>query len=124
MRLQIAAALVLTVAPAWGADLPRARVTRTADRIRVDGVLDEGVWRTSQPIGPFTQAEPDEGQPPREATDVWLAYNDRALYIAVRSHDREPDKIFTTSKARDARPFDDDSLEIVIDTFLDRRNGY
>jgi len=124
MRLQIAAALVLAVAPAWGADIPRARVIRTADRIRVDGVLDEEVWRTNQPIGPFTQAEPDEGQPPREATDVWLAYNDRALYIAVRSHDREPDKIFTTSKARDARPFDDDSLEIVIDTFLDRRNGY
>ena len=54
----------------------------------------------------------------------WLAYDDRALYIAVRSHDREPGKIFTTTKARDARPFDDDSLEIVIDTFLDQRNGY
>jgi hypothetical protein len=124
MRLLIAAALVLAVAPAWGADVPRARVVRTAERIRVDGVLDEAVWRTNQPIGPFTQAEPDEGQPPREPTDVWLAYDDRALYIAVRSHDREPGKIFTTTKARDARPFDDDSLEIVIDTFLDRRNGY
>ncbi len=124
MRLVIAAALVLAAATAWGADTPRARVIRTADRIRIDGVLDEGVWRTNPPIGPFTQAEPDEGQPPREATDVWLAYDDRALYIAVRSHDREPGRIFTTTKARDARPFDDDSLEIVIDTFLDRRNGY
>jgi hypothetical protein len=124
MRLLIAAALVLAVGPAWGADVPRARVIRISERIRVDGVLDEAVWKANQPIGPFTQAEPDEGKPPREATDVWLAYDDRALYIAVRSHDREPGKIFTTTKARDARPFDDDSLEIVIDTFLDRRNGY
>ena len=124
MRLSIAAAVLLVAVPAWGADVPHARVIRTEDRIRLDGVLDEDVWRTNKPIGPFTQAEPDEGQPPREPTDVWLAYDDRALYIAVRSHDREPDKIFATTKARDARPFDDDSLEIVIDTFLDQRNGY
>jgi hypothetical protein len=124
MRLQIAAAVLAVAAPAWGADIPHARVVRTAERIRVDGVLDEEVWRANKPIGPFTQAEPDEGQPPREPTDVWLAHDDRALYIAVWSHDREPDKIFTTTKARDARPYDDDSLEIVIDTFLDRRNGY
>ena len=124
MRFSIAAAVLLVAVPAWSAEVPHARVIRTEDRIRVDGVLDEEVWRVNKPIGPFTQAEPDEGQPPREPTDVWLAYNDRALYIAVWSHDREPDKIFTTTKARDARPFDDDSLEIVIDTFLDRRNGY
>jgi hypothetical protein len=123
-RLWIAAVLLLSVAPARGAEVPRASVVRTTERIRLDGVLDEGVWRTNPPIGPFLQAEPDEGKPPREPTDVWLAYDDRALYIAVRSHDREPAKIFTTTKARDARPFDDDSLEIVIDTFLDRRNGY
>jgi hypothetical protein len=124
MRLPIAAVLVLVVAPAWAAEVPRARVIPAKERIRVDGVLDEEIWRTNPSIGPFTQAEPDQGQPPREPTDVWLAYDDRALYIAVRSHDREPDRIFTSSKARDGRPFDDDSLEIVIDTFLDRRNGY
>jgi hypothetical protein len=124
MRFSIAAAVLLVAVPAWSAEVPHARVIRTEDRIRVDGVLDEEVWRANKPIGPFTQAEPDEGQPPREPTDVWLAYNDRALYIAVWSHDREPDKIFTTTKARDGRPFDDDSLEMVIDTFLDKRNGY
>jgi hypothetical protein len=131
MRLPIApalllatATLVLAAAPARGADVPHARVIHTTDKIHLDGVLDEDVWQKNKPIGPFKQAEPDEGQPPREPTDVWLAYDDRALYIAVRSHDREPGKIFTTTKARDARPFDDDSLEIVIDTFLDRRNGY
>ncbi len=124
MRPPIAAVVLLIAAPAWGADVPHARVIRTAEPIRLDGVLDEAVWKTHEPIGPFTQAEPDEGQPPREPTDVWLAYDDRALYIAVWSHDREPDKIFTTTKARDARPFDDDSLEMVIDTFLDQRNGY
>ena len=124
MHARLAVVVFFLLLPAWGAEIPHARIVRTAERIRVDGQLNEDVWRTSRPIGPFTQAEPDTGQPPREPTDVWLAYNDRALYIAVRSHDRQPGKIFTTTKARDARPFDDDCLEIVIDTFLDGRNGY
>jgi hypothetical protein len=120
------ATLVLTViaSAAWAADVRRARVVRTTQPIRIDGVLDEEVWRNTPSIGEFIQADPFPGKPPTEQTEVRLAFDDDALYIAVRCLDRDPKTILSTTMARDGRPFDDDSLEIVIDPFHDRRSGY
>ncbi len=120
------ATLVLTViaSAAWAADVRRARVVRTTQPIRIDGVLDEEVWRNTPPIGEFIQADPFPGKAPTEQTEVRLAFDDDALYIAVRCLDRDPSKILSTTMARDGRPFDDDNLEIVLDPFHDRRSGY
>ncbi len=118
--------LILTVfaVASSAADVRRARVVRTTQAIRVDGVLDEEVWRNAPSIGEFTQADPFPGKPPTEQTEVRLAFDDDALYIAVRCLDRDPASILSTTMARDGRPFDDDSLEIVLDPFHDRRSGY
>ncbi len=120
------ATLVLTViaSAAGAADVRRARVVRTTQAIRIDGILDEEVWRNTPPIGEFVQADPFPGKPPTEQTEVRLAFDDDALYIAVRCLDRDPSKILSTTMARDGRPFDDDNLEIVLDPFHDRRSGY
>ena len=53
-----------------------------------------------------------------------LAFDEDALYMAMRCLDSQPGKILSTTMARDGRPFDDDNLEIVIDPFHDRRSGY
>src|SRR5215471_17612539 len=34
----------------------------------------------------FIQSSPREGQPPTERTELWVAYDDRALYVAFRCH--------------------------------------
>ena len=61
--------LVLTViaSAAWPAEVRRARVVRTTQPIRIDGVLDEEVWRNAPPIGEFIQADPFPGKPPDRA---------------------------------------------------------
>ena len=51
--------------------------------IRVDGVLDDAVWRTTSPATGFVQAEPREGQPASERTEVWVAYDEESLYVAA-----------------------------------------
>ena len=117
-------ALFLIAVAAQAADVRRARVVRTDEPIRIDGVLDEAVWRNTPHIGDFIQNDPYPGKPPTEQTEVRLAFDDNSLYIAVRCLDSKPETILSTTMARDGRPFDDDSLEIVIDPFHDRRSGY
>ena len=47
--------------------------------IALDGTLDEEVWRTAKPAAEFIQAEPHEGQPATELTEVRLAFDRDAL---------------------------------------------
>ena len=57
--------------------------------IALDGALDEEVWRTAEPAADFVQAEPHEGQPATELTEVRLAFDRDALYIGVVCHDTD-----------------------------------
>ncbi len=70
------------------------------------------------------QREPLEGGEPSEATDVKVLYNGRALYFGIVCHDRSPREIVSTQLSRDADLDVDDRITIVLDTFLDHRNGY
>src|SRR6476660_4909216 len=55
--------------------------------IVVDGALDEQVWRDAEPAADFVQAEPHEGEPATEATEVRVAFDRDALYIGVVCRD-------------------------------------
>ena len=49
----------------------------------IDGALDEGMWQGAPPLDGFVQAEPFEGQPGSESTEVRLLYDDEAIYVGV-----------------------------------------
>ncbi|MCP5112620.1 MAG: carbohydrate binding family 9 domain-containing protein, partial [bacterium] len=114
----------LLVSTAWAGNARQASVSRVIEGVRVDGVLDDDIWREAQAIGDFVQAEPHAGQPPTEPTDVRLAFSDDALYIGIRCFDSVPKSIMATEMVRDARLYFDDRVELLLDTFHDRRNGY
>ena len=62
-----------------------ARATRLATgTIRIDGRLDEEIWQRAAPLTGFTQAEPNEGEPPQDGMDVRFVYDDTALYVGAR----------------------------------------
>ena len=109
--------------PGTVADADRRRITlvRVEDGIALDGRLDEAVWQGPSQGG-FIQAEPREGQPATEETEIWVAYDESNLYVAARLHDsRRP----TVSDIR--KDFDDanqDVFQVILDTFRDRRSGY
>ena len=54
---------------------PTMRPPRTRERPRVDGRLDDAIWRDALHITDFVQQNPVEGAPATEATDVWIAYD-------------------------------------------------
>jgi Carbohydrate family 9 binding domain-like/Domain of unknown function (DUF5916) len=103
---------------------PRAAALPIDAPPRLDGRLDDPCWERAVPIGAFTQVEPVEGAAPIEATDVRVVYTPDVLYIGVRCHDREPSKILARQLERDANLDPDDRVEILIDTFHDRRNAF
>lgn len=90
----------------------------------MDGYLIEALWREAPSIGPLTQVEPVEGAAPSEKTDVRLVYTQESLYMGIKCYDREPHLIVATQMERDAVLDPDDRVEIIFDTFNDKRNAY
>jgi hypothetical protein len=100
----------------------RVEALRLAEPVRVDGVLDEAAWRRPS-AHPLIQNEPDNGAPPRQPTDWWVAYDDEALYVAARLHESSPDSIRASLGRRDTWP-ESDWVFLYLDTYNDDRSGF
>jgi hypothetical protein len=115
-------------------EVPKARAHRIDDDvdIDIDGRLDESIWQDAIPISGFRQREPFEGEAATEDTEVRVLYNGQTLYIGIIAYDSEPDRIVARSLERDspigAARFGpgggDDAVEVILDTFHDRRNAF
>ena len=119
--------LALAVSRARAQDGPPERpgnieARRLTEPVRVDGVLDEAAWR-GPTARPLIQNEPDNGAPPRQPTDWWVAYDDEALYVAARLHESSPDSIRTSLGRRDTWP-ESDWVYLNLDTYNDDRSGF
>ncbi len=90
--------------------------------IILDGKLTEKVW-DNPIISNFVQADPQEGKPASEKTEVWIAYDNANLYVAAKLHDSAPESI-DASMARRDNYVDSDWFYFYVDPFLDRRTGY
>jgi len=102
---------------------PKAvQAARAEEPIKIDGKLDEKVW-TGPGAGVFTQNDPKDGDPATERTRVWVAYDDKALYVGAYCHDSEPGKIIGLLGRRDAQ-IDSDWFIFAVDPYLDKRTGY
>ena len=95
---------------------------RLTQPITVDGILEETVWQRPGLTG-FTQKLPNEGDVPSQKTEVWLAYDDQALYVAARMYDSAPDSIIQILGRRDA-DITADWFTFDIDPYHDRRSGF
>ena len=102
---------------------PTMRPPRTRERPRVDGRLDDAVWRDALHITDFVQQSPVEGAPASEATDVWIAYDSQNFYLAVHAHYADPSLLRANRIDRD-QAFEDDNVAIYFDTFLDQNRAY
>ena len=110
---------------AASADAARATVaSRTADRPRVDGRLDDAAWREAAAISGFIQRELHEGQPITERTEVRVVTDGEALYVAAWLYDRDPAGIVPGDKVRDVQLDNSDGFAFIVDTYLDRQNGF
>ncbi len=126
LALSLCAAASSAAPPAAGSrDRYVVEAVRTDAPPRIDGVPDDETWKTAPVIDQFVQQDPKEGAPATERTEVRLLYDEGHLYIAVRAFDSQPSTIVATEMRRDSdRLLDEDSFQVIVDTFDDARNGY
>lgn len=106
-------------------DKVTVRAFRAATPLRIDGRLDEEIYRTIAPISDFIQQEPDEGQPATEKTEAWILFDEVNLYICARNWDSHPEREVANELRRDnSNILGNENLTFAIDTLHDRRNGY
>src|SRR5262249_40134616 len=95
---------------------------RATTPVHIDGKLDDEVWRRAPVTSGFRQPAPDEGRPARAQTDLQTAFDDDALYVSARLHDREPLRIVRRLSRRDDQT-DSDQFVLFLDPHHDHLTG-
>jgi hypothetical protein len=132
----------VTALPAWGQvtpEVPTAAASATetnheryqfpAVRVEegpvIDGVLDDQVWAQAALIDEFVQQEPLAGAPATQRTEVRVLYDGANLYLGVLAFDSSPERVIATEMRRDGSQIaNEDSFQIILDTFMDSRSAY
>ena len=103
---------------------PTIQAVRVDNSPTIDGHMTDKVWQRAKPGGNMLQNYPKENVPQSQSTEFRIIYDDHAMYIGVWCFDSDVKKLVALNMERDGYMKYEDSVTIVLDTFLDRRNGY
>ena len=92
--------------------------------IRLDGRLDEVVWRAAPPLSKFVQKEPNEGAPPTERMEIRFVYDEDALFVGARMHSASGPAAIQAPLGRRDEVAQAEYLLVALDTYFDRRTAY
>ena len=84
--------------------------------------MNDSCWNLVAWSGDFIQTQPYDNKPPSQQTSFKILYDDNNLYVFIRAHDTEPDKISRRISRRDN--FDGDMVEINIDSYYDQQTAF
>ena len=104
------------------------RKTVTAQKIttppKIDGILDEEVWKNAAPAKNFVELQPQNGkaESPEFRTEVKILYDDTGVYFGAKMYDPEPDKIAKELVERD-NVGNDDFFDVVLNGYNDKQQS-
>jgi len=93
-----------------------------AAAVGIDGALDDPVWGQAALLKGFTQYRPVDSRPAADSTEVLAFYAPDAIYFGIRAFEAHGDVVRATVADRDNIDADD-KVEILLDTFNDRRRA-
>ncbi len=96
-------------------------IVRTEEVPKIDGILDDEVWKKAPVATSFVQETPDPKAPASYKTEVRLLYDNSAIYLSAMLYD-EPDSIFKALSERDNLA-NTAWFGIFIDAYQDGING-
>jgi hypothetical protein len=102
------------------------RAVRIDQPLRVDGALDEALYRDVRSVSDFIQVEPDGGQAATERTETWVAFDEDFVYVSFKVWDRSMDTLIATEMRRDSTSSwqGNDLVAFIFDTFYDQRTAF
>jgi hypothetical protein len=104
-------------------DQPVLRVTRAEGAIKVDGTLGDPGWKSATEVTTFYEINRTDSGTPPVATEAWITYDDRYLYVAFKCDDPEPSKIRSAFVERDGVGSDQDFAGVFLDARGDQRSA-
>jgi hypothetical protein len=102
------------------------RAVRISEPLRIDGALDEALYRDVRSISDFIQVEPNAGQAATERTETWVAFDNDFVYVSFKVWDTRMDTLIATEMRRDSTNSwqGNDLVSFIFDTFYDRRTSF
>jgi hypothetical protein len=102
---------------------PAVSAVRASEPPRMDGRLDDAIWRSASRITDFVQQRPLEGAPASEQTEVYVAYDSQNIYFGIYAHYSDRKLIRANRVDRD-QTGRDDTVRVYFDPFLDQQRAY
>ncbi|MEA1878158.1 MAG: DUF5916 domain-containing protein [Bacteroidota bacterium] len=91
------------VVPSFGTNKAKKQLQaiRIDSDIKIDGALNELMWKNAPVAADFRTYSPTMGDPASQPTEVRVIYDDRAVYISAICYDVSPDSIMREFTKRD-----------------------
>ncbi len=99
------------------------KASRCLQPIKIDGLLSEEIWLSSEKASAFIQNEPVPGKPSTFETESYFIYDNNAVYIGARMYDTDPTKILKELSLRD-QVGNADNFSVFFDTYKSGLNGF
>lgn len=90
---------------------------------KIDGILDDAVWKKAPIATDFIQDSPIPGKDASHPTEVRVLYDDFAIYIGATMYDVSSDSILRQLSQRDNEK-NTDVFAFFLDTYDDDQSGY
>ncbi|MCP4704852.1 MAG: carbohydrate binding family 9 domain-containing protein [candidate division Zixibacteria bacterium] len=94
---------------------PTLEVKKTDSPIKIDGHLNDAVWKSASKAANFVERSPGDMVKPEVETEAFITYDDENLYIAFACYD-DPSTIRATMCQRD-QFHSDDAVCLKLDTY-------
>jgi hypothetical protein len=103
---------------------PSIRVVQlNADRLKIDGLLDEPIWKSAPTGKDFISRSPVDGAEPSFNTTFKILHDEEYLYVGIRAYDDQPNQIIGNLTRKDEYTTSD-WLYVSIDSFNDNRTAF
>lgn len=97
---------------------------KLSGKIILDGKVDEEDWQKAEKVNISYMVLPYDTGFCSSRSDVMMAYDDKAFYIALIAYDTIPGKRNVESLRRDFSFQDNDNICVYMDPYFDQTNGF
>jgi len=99
-------------------------MVRTTAPPVIDGDLSDAVWASAAKITDLHQLDPFEYSEPSEKTEIYVLYDDDALYIGAYLRTSTSNSITANTLRQGAAIGNDDQFILILDPYNSQRDGY
>jgi hypothetical protein len=115
---------LLAQSKAINRDKYNINITPTQEKISIDGLLNEDIWKNAEKSGKLQRVTPTDTGFAIAQTSVMIARDESNLYVSAICLDPTPGKRPVLSLRRDFTWWGNDQFDLFFDTYNDYTNGY